>query len=53
MANEELLEFSGVVTELPPNATFRVKLENKHEIIAHTAHACTRTAFACSPVTKF
>ena len=33
MAKEELLEFPGVVTELLPNATFRVKLENEHEII--------------------
>ncbi len=37
MAKEELLEFPGEVTELLPNATFRVKLENDHEIIAHTA----------------
>jgi translation initiation factor IF-1 len=37
MAKEELLEFPGVVTELLPNATFRVKLENEHQIIAHTA----------------
>ena len=37
MSKEELLEFPGVVTELLPNATFRVKLENDHEIIAHTA----------------
>jgi len=37
MAKEELLEFPGVVTELLPNATFRVELENGHEIIAHTA----------------
>jgi translation initiation factor IF-1 len=37
MAKEELLEFPGVVTELLPNATFRVQLENEHEIIAHTA----------------
>jgi translation initiation factor IF-1 len=37
MPKEELLEFPGVVTELLPNATFRVKLENDHEIIAHTA----------------
>ena len=37
MTKEELLEFPGVVTELLPNATFRVKLENEHEIIAHTA----------------
>jgi translation initiation factor IF-1 len=37
MAKEELLEFPGIVSELLPNATFRVKLENGHEIIAHTA----------------
>ena len=37
MAKEELLEFPGIVVELLPNATFRVKLENDHEIIAHTA----------------
>src|SRR5262245_1128503 len=37
MAKEELLEFEGTVEELLPNATFRVKLENSHEIIAHTA----------------
>jgi translation initiation factor IF-1 len=37
MAKEELLEFEGTVTELLPNAMFRVKLDNKHEIIAHTA----------------
>ena len=38
MAKEELLEFPGVVSELLPNATFRVLLEgNDHEIIAHTA----------------
>jgi len=32
-----ILEFPGVVKELLPNATFRVELENGHEIIAHTA----------------
>jgi translation initiation factor IF-1 len=37
VAKEELLEFQGEVTELLPNATFRVKLEQGHEIIAHTA----------------
>ncbi len=37
MAKEELLEFPGMVSVLLPNATFRVKLENGHEIIAHTA----------------
>ncbi len=38
MAKEELLEFEGTVSELLPNATFRVKLDhNAHEIIAHTS----------------
>jgi translation initiation factor IF-1 len=37
MAKEELLEFKGVITEILPNAMFRVKLENDHEILAHTA----------------
>ena len=37
MAKEEIIELPGVVSELLPNATFRVKLENGHEIIAHTA----------------
>ena len=37
MAKEELLEFPGTVLELLPNATFRVKLENDHILIAHTA----------------
>ena len=37
MAKEELLEFEGTVSELLANATFRVKLQNGHEIIAHTA----------------
>lgn len=37
MEKEDLITFSGVVTEKLPNAMFRVKLENEHEIIAHTA----------------
>jgi translation initiation factor IF-1 len=37
MAKEELIEFKGKVTELLPNAMFRVKLENGHEVIAHTS----------------
>jgi len=37
MAKEEVLEFSGIIIELLPNAMFRVKLDNDHEIIAHTA----------------
>ena len=37
MAKDELLEFTGTVKELLPNAMFRVLLDNDHEIIAHTA----------------
>jgi translation initiation factor IF-1 len=37
MAKEELIEFEGTVLELLPNATFRIKLENEHEIIGHTS----------------
>ena len=37
MAKEELLEFPGIVDEILPNAMFRVKLENGHEVLAHTS----------------
>ena len=37
MAKEDLIEFSGIVTELLPNAMFRVKLDNDHEVLAHTS----------------
>lgn len=34
---EEIIAFPGIVCELPPNATFRAKLDNDYGIIAHTA----------------
>ena len=37
MVKEDFLEFKGKVTELLPNAMFRVKLENNHDVLAHTA----------------
>ena len=37
MAKEELLEFEGTVTDVLPDARFRVKLDNDHEITAYTA----------------
>ena len=37
MAKQDFLELKGKVTELLPNATFKVKLENDHEVMAHTA----------------
>lgn len=35
VAKQEAIEFEGVVNEVLPNATFRVELENEHEILAH------------------
>ncbi|KJV61210.1 translation initiation factor IF-1 [Rickettsia amblyommatis] len=37
MPKDDLIQFTGTVLELLPNATFRVKLENDHVIIAHTS----------------
>jgi translation initiation factor IF-1 len=37
MAKEELLEFEGVVEEVLPNTMFRVKLDNGHEMLAHSS----------------
>ncbi|AFC73573.1 translation initiation factor IF-1 [Rickettsia montanensis] len=37
MSKDDLIQFTGTVLELLPNATFRVKLENDHVIIAHTS----------------
>ena len=37
MVKQDFLEFKGKVKELLPNAMFRVKLENDHEVLAHTA----------------
>ena len=37
MVKQDFLEFYGKVTELLPNAMFRVMLENNREVLAHTA----------------
>jgi translation initiation factor IF-1 len=37
MPKEDLIEFSGMVMELLPNAMFRVKLDNEHIVLAHTS----------------
>ncbi|WP_342118972.1 translation initiation factor IF-1 [Pseudoduganella sp. OTU4001] len=37
MAKEELIEMSGVVTEILPEQRFRVDLDNGHKMIAYTA----------------
>ena len=35
MAKEETIAMQGEVAEMLPNATFRVKLENGHVVLAH------------------
>ena len=35
MSKQDLLEFKGKVTDLLPNAMFRVELENGHVVTAH------------------
>ncbi|MDR0744563.1 MAG: translation initiation factor IF-1 [Holosporales bacterium] len=37
MSKEDLVEFNGSVTEILPNAMFRVNLDNGHMILAHTS----------------
>ena len=37
MAKEKNIEVDGEIVETLPNAMFRVKLENNHEVLAHTA----------------
>ncbi len=37
MTKEDLVEFAGSVLEVLPNAMFKVRLENGHEIIAYTS----------------
>ena len=37
MPKEGSIEFQGVVLELLPNAMVKVKLENDHEILAHSS----------------
>lgn len=35
MADKEIITMEGVVEEALPNTTFKVKLENGHEVLAH------------------
>ena len=37
MAKEQLIEFEGRVTEILPDARYRVELDSGHTIIAYTA----------------
>ena len=35
MAKDDIIELEGTVTEVLPNAMFRVELQNGHKILAH------------------
>jgi len=37
MSKESLLEFEGLVTEILPDARYRVQLDNGHQLVAYTA----------------
>ena len=37
LAKEELLQFEGLVTEVLPDARYRVELDNGHALVAYTA----------------
>lgn len=37
MSKADIIEIKGTIEELLPGATFRVKLENDHMVIAHMA----------------
>jgi translation initiation factor IF-1 len=37
MAKEELIELEGLVTEILPDARYRIQLDNGHAIVAYTA----------------
>jgi translation initiation factor IF-1 len=37
MPKDQGIEVEGVVTEALPNATFRVQMDNGHEVLAHAS----------------
>ncbi len=37
MAKQDVIEIEGIVVDTLPNAQFKVKLENGHEILAHVS----------------
>ncbi len=45
MPKEGSIEFQGVVLELLPNAMVKVKLENDHEILAHSSGKTRKNRF--------
>lgn len=35
MAKQDSIKVDGIISEILPNTTFKVKLENGHEVLAH------------------
>jgi translation initiation factor IF-1 len=35
LAKQDSIKVDGIITEILPNTTFKVKLENGHEVLAH------------------
>ena len=40
VSNKEIIELKGVVEEMLPAGTFRIKLESGQSIIAHLSEKC-------------
>jgi translation initiation factor IF-1 len=49
LAKEEKVEFEGEVIEALPNAMFRVRLDNGHEVLGHVAGKMRRYRIRISP----
>ena len=47
MSKEEILTYDGVIMELLPNATFRVKLENGHIVVATASGKLRKNRIRC------
>ena len=49
MAKEDLIELEGKVVETLPNTTFKVELENGHQILAHISGKGDKVKVQMSP----
>lgn len=36
MGKSDILEFEGIITDVLPNQTYKVELENKHLVVCYT-----------------
>ena len=52
MSKQDVIEVEGKVIEALPNAMFRVKLENDHEVLAHVSGKIRMNFIRILPVDK-